>query len=139
MRKARAVRSSIFRALGDAIAGYARGQAGRSVEPRWLLLAAIVGYSERLECDSRRAGVESVAGRRQIARRVEGEFRRGRVREGVEGGSSPQPWFLAERPLSRWVSGVWPMANLIRSRVRGWCASYRSWGETTCNALCRAW
>ena len=27
------------------------------------------------------------------------------------------------------------MANLIRSRVRGWCASYRLWGETLA-ALC---
>lgn len=34
-------------------------------------------------------------------------------------------------PAQRWVSGVWPMAKPIRSRVRGWCASeLRSWGHS---------
>ena len=53
-----------------------RSQAGRAVESRWLLLAAILGWSERLECDSRSVDGEDVAGTRQRAGRGEGEFRK---------------------------------------------------------------
>ena len=41
-------------------------------------------------------------------------------------GSCPRFWYgetSVSLPL-RWVSDVWPMANAIRSRVRGWCASF---------------
>ena len=68
-------RKAVFRPIEDATDRYARGQAGRSVESRWLLLAAIVRCSERLECDSCSDGRDNVAGVSQKASRDEAEMR----------------------------------------------------------------
>ena len=67
-RNSRAVRKAVHRPIRDATAGYARGQAGRAVESRSLLLATIVGCGERLECSGEG---ERVAGNRRRAKRVE--------------------------------------------------------------------
>jgi hypothetical protein len=69
VRNSRAVRNAVQRPVRDATAGYARGQAGRAVESRSLLLATIVGCGERLECNSRNGEGKRV----RVSRETDGE------------------------------------------------------------------